>query len=105
MHPLYPSIKPYNTFQLPVGDEHVLYVEESGDIDGIPVLFIHGGPGAGCSPEDRRFFDPEKYRIILFDQRGAGRRVYRLGDQTMAPEKRALGIAASGTLAEPGGMT
>jgi proline iminopeptidase len=75
MHPLYPSIKPYNTFQLPVGDEHVLYVEESGDIDGIPVLFIHGGPGAGCSPEDRRFFDPEKYRIILFDQRGAGRSV------------------------------
>ena len=73
MHPLYPSIKPYNTFQLSVGGEHKVYVEESGDIDGIPVLFIHGGPGAGCSPEDRRFFDPEKYRIILFDQRGAGR--------------------------------
>lgn len=73
MHPLYPAIKPYTSFQLPVDTLHTLYVEESGDIDGIPVLFIHGGPGAGCSPEDRRFFDPEKYRIILFDQRGSGR--------------------------------
>ena len=58
---------------LPVSDIHTLYVEESGSPDGIPILFIHGGPGAGCSPEDRRFFDPEKYRIILFDQRGAGK--------------------------------
>lgn len=73
MHSLYPSIKPFNTFQLPVSGQHRLYVEESGDRDGIPVLFIHGGPGSGCSPEDRRFFDPEQYRIILFDQRGAGR--------------------------------
>jgi proline iminopeptidase len=73
MHPLYPHIKPYNAFNLAVDDLHTLYVEESGNLDGIPVLFIHGGPGAGCSAEDRRFFDPEKYRIILFDQRGAGR--------------------------------
>lgn len=73
MHPLYPSIKPYQTLNLPVDDTHTLYVEESGDYDGIPILFVHGGPGAGCSTEDRRFFDPEKYRIILFDQRGSGR--------------------------------
>ncbi len=72
MHPLYPSIKPYKTTSLPVDNQHTLYLEESGDIEGIPVLFIHGGPGAGCSSEDRRFFDPEKYRIILYDQRGAG---------------------------------
>ncbi len=73
MHSLYPSIKPYETTDLPVGNGHVLYVEQSGDPEGIPVLFIHGGPGAGSSAEDRRFFNPEKYRIILFDQRGAGR--------------------------------
>jgi len=58
---------------LDVGDGHALYVEESGSTDGIPVLFLHGGPGAGCSADDRRFFNPEKYRIIIFDQRGAGR--------------------------------
>lgn len=73
MHPLYPPIKPYQSAMLKVSDVHSLYVEESGSTDGIPVLFIHGGPGAGCSSDDRRFFDPEKYRIILFDQRGAGR--------------------------------
>ena len=73
MQPLYPAIKCYNQFYLPVDEQHKLYVEESGSLDGIPVLFIHGGPGAGCSPEDRRFFDPERYRIIIFDQRGAGR--------------------------------
>lgn len=73
MYPLYPPIKPYNCFHLPVGDQHALYVEESGNINGIPVLFIHGGPGAGSSDNDRRFFDPEKYRIVLYDQRGAGR--------------------------------
>ncbi len=73
MQPLYPPIKNNQQFYLPVDDIHTLYVEESGSADGIPVLFIHGGPGAGCSPEDRRFFDPERYRIIIFDQRGAGR--------------------------------
>ncbi|MBX2810109.1 MAG: prolyl aminopeptidase [Cellvibrionaceae bacterium] len=73
MHPLYPSIKPYRTLSLAVSARHTLYLEESGSPDGTPVLFVHGGPGAGCSPQDRRFFDPEKYRIILFDQRGAGR--------------------------------
>jgi proline iminopeptidase len=70
---LYPDIKPYAVHRLSVDDLHTLYIEESGTPDGIPVLFVHGGPGAGCVARDRCFFDPEKYRIILFDQRGAGR--------------------------------
>lgn len=69
---LFPDIKPYKTHRLPVQDLHVLYIEESGNPDGIPVIFVHGGPGAGCSPKARSFFDPERYRIILFDQRGCG---------------------------------
>jgi len=72
MQILYPEIKPYARHNLKVDDIHTLYLEESGDPDGIPVLFVHGGPGAGCSSHDRRFFDPERYRIILFDQRGCG---------------------------------
>lgn len=70
---LYPAIKPYATHQLAVDSVHELYVEECGSPDGIPVLFVHGGPGAGCSDKSRCYFDPEKYRIILFDQRGCGR--------------------------------
>lgn len=70
---LYPDIKPYSEHRLEVDEPHTLYIEESGNRDGIPVLFLHGGPGGGCEPFFRRFFDPEKYRIILFDQRGAGR--------------------------------
>lgn len=58
---------------LAVGDSHQLYFEESGNKDGIPVLFVHGGPGAGCAASHRQFFDPSQYRIILFDQRGCGR--------------------------------
>ncbi len=58
---------------LDVGDGHRLWWEESGAADGLPVIFLHGGPGAGCAPAYRRFFDPSHYRIILFDQRGAGR--------------------------------
>lgn len=73
MQPLYPEIKPYQRHVLPVDDLHTLYVEESGDPSGIPILFVHGGPGGGSSSNDRRFFDPEKFRIILFDQRGTGR--------------------------------
>lgn len=72
MKPLYPPIKPYAQHQLKVDPQHTLYVEESGTPDGVPILFVHGGPGAGTSPDDRRFFDPERYRIILFDQRGCG---------------------------------
>lgn len=73
MQPLYPEIKPYARHNLAVDDVHTLYIDESGSADGIPVLFVHGGPGGGCGRYDRRYFDPEKYRIILFDQRGAGR--------------------------------
>jgi proline iminopeptidase len=70
---LYPEIKPTATHALRVDNIHTLYVEESGNVDGIPVLFVHGGPGSGCDPKNRCFFDPERYRIVLFDQRGAGR--------------------------------
>jgi len=70
---LYPEIKPYADHRLAVEEPHVLYIEECGNPDGIPVIFLHGGPGGGCEPYHRRFFDPEKYRIVLFDQRGAGR--------------------------------
>ncbi len=73
MRNLYPDISPYKTHQLKVDAPHVLYLEESGNPDGIPVLFVHGGPGAGCESYHRRFFDPNLYRIILFDQRGSGR--------------------------------
>lgn len=74
MRKLYPAIEPRRSFYLDTGDGHSLYVEESGELDkGIPVVFLHGGPGAGCDVWHRRFFHPEKYRIILFDQRGAGR--------------------------------
>jgi proline iminopeptidase len=70
---LYPEILPYKTGMLPVDDIHTLYWEESGNPQGVPVLFLHGGPGAGTSPSGRRFFDPTFYRIILFDQRGSGK--------------------------------
>ncbi|MFO7786140.1 MAG: prolyl aminopeptidase [Halospina sp.] len=70
---LYPEIAPYATHHLDVGDGHSLYLEESGHPDGIPVLVVHGGPGAGSDGTARRFFDAERYRIILFDQRGSGR--------------------------------
>lgn len=73
MQALYPDIKPYQTHRLAVQSPHVLYLEESGNPEGIPVLFVHGGPGAGSSSKSRCFFDPEIYRIILFDQRGCGR--------------------------------
>jgi proline iminopeptidase len=70
---LYPPIKPYAIHQLAVDEGHSLYVEECGNPSGLPVLFLHGGPGAGASNDHRRFFDPALYHIILFDQRGAGR--------------------------------
>lgn len=73
MQPLYPEIKHNQTYQLKTDDGHDVYYEESGSMDGIPVIFLHGGPGAGCSSVHRRYFDPEKYRIILMDQRGCGR--------------------------------
>ncbi|MCB1812233.1 MAG: alpha/beta fold hydrolase, partial [Candidatus Competibacteraceae bacterium] len=72
MQSLYPSIQPYTYQHIAVSDLHTLYVEECGNPDGLPVVFLHGGPGGGCEPTHRRFFDPEWYRIILFDQRGCG---------------------------------
>lgn len=70
---LYPPIEPYETGMLPVSDLHTLYYEVSGNPEGRPVVFLHGGPGGGTSPDHRRYFDPERYRIVLFDQRGAGK--------------------------------
>jgi len=70
---LYPPIEPYSREHLPVGGGHEIYVEQSGNPEGLPVLFVHGGPGGGTSAIQRRFFNPSKFRIILFDQRGCGK--------------------------------
>lgn len=71
--PLYPPLTPHTAGMLDTGSVHRIYWECSGNPDGIPVLFVHGGPGSGTSPAQRRFFDPARYRIVLFDQRGCGR--------------------------------
>ena len=68
-----PQIEPFDTGTLKVDDRHALYYEQCGNPDGKPVVLLHGGPGGGCSPKMRCFHDPAKYRIVLFDQRGAGR--------------------------------
>ena len=73
MRTLYPEIEPYDTGILEVDARHKLYYEQCGNPEGKPVVLLHGGPGGGCSAKMRRFHDPAKYRIILFDQRGAGR--------------------------------
>jgi len=70
---LFPPLEARHTGMLPVDELHTLYWEECGNPDGIPVVYVHGGPGGGASPEKRRWFDPDSYRIILFDQRGAYR--------------------------------
>mmetsp|Transcript_35400 Transcript_35400/g.92625 ORF Transcript_35400/g.92625 Transcript_35400/m.92625 type:complete len:372 (+) Transcript_35400:47-1162(+) len=70
---LYPPIEPFVTGMLPVSDVHTIYYEISGNKNGEPVLFLHGGPGGGAGPNDRRYFDPTFYKIILIDQRGAGK--------------------------------
>lgn len=70
---LFPEILPYRTHKLTVNGGHRLYVEECGNPNGLPVVFLHGGPGSGCTSWHRRYFDPEVYRIVLFDQRGCGR--------------------------------
>ena len=72
MRQLYPQIEPFRRSTLPVSSLHTLYYEEAGNPDGKPVVFLHGGPGGGIVPLYRQFFDPEKWRIILFDQRGCG---------------------------------
>ena len=73
MQTLFPQIKPYARHDLAVDGPHVLYVDESGTPDGLPVVFVHGGPGSGCDANSRCYFDPGVYRIITFDQRGCGR--------------------------------
>lgn len=78
---LYPAIEPFHTERLTVSARHTIYFEQCGNPRGIPVLFVHGGPGAGCSTTDRQFFDPGVFRVVLVDQRGAGRST-PLGDVT-----------------------
>lgn len=73
MRDLYPEIEPFDSGMLAVDDRHTLYYEQSGNPEGKPVVLLHGGPGGGCNARMRRFHDPKKYRIVLFDQRGAGR--------------------------------
>jgi proline iminopeptidase len=73
MTQLYPAIKPFSSEMFKVSDAHSLYLEQTGSVTGIPVLYLHGGPGAGLGEDYRRFFDPQKYRIIGFDQRGCGK--------------------------------
>jgi proline iminopeptidase len=69
---LYPAVEPFDQGMLALDDVHTMYWEACGNPAGVPVLFLHGGPGGGCSIEHRRFFDPDVYRVVLFDQRGAG---------------------------------
>lgn len=73
MRTLYPEIEPVQSGPLDVGDGHQVYYEDSGSRSGLPVIFLHGGPGSGAKPHHRQFFDPERYRIVVFDQRGTGR--------------------------------
>ncbi|MEU6586717.1 prolyl aminopeptidase [Nocardia sp. NPDC046763] len=80
MRTLYPPIEPYEQGMLDVGDGQRLYYEVSGNPDGKPAVFLHGGPGGGTSPYHRQFFDPEAYRIILVDQRGCGRSTPHIAD-------------------------
>ena len=72
VHYLYPPVEPFDQRVLDVGDGHSIYVEQSGNPSGLPVVVVHGGPGGGSSPAMRRYFDPNVYRVILFDQRGCG---------------------------------
>ena len=80
MREFYPEIDAYSTELLDVGDGQLVYVEQSGNPEGKPVVFIHGGPGGGTSPECRRFFDPAVYRIVVFDQRGCGQSKPHIAD-------------------------
>jgi proline iminopeptidase len=73
LYNLYPELEPFNKGSLNVGQMHQIYFEECGNPVGMPIVFLHGGPGSGCNPTQRRFFDPVFYRIVLFDQRGCGR--------------------------------
>ncbi|MGF1575745.1 MAG: prolyl aminopeptidase, partial [Cyanophyceae cyanobacterium] len=72
MRNLHPPIEPFQSGELAVSDLHTLYYEQVGNPEGKPVVFLHGGPGGGCNATYRRYFDPQKWRVILFDQRGCG---------------------------------
>lgn len=72
-HSLYPEVESFATHYFDVGDGHTLYVEEAGTETGIPALFLHGGPGGGIAASNRRFFDPDRYRVVFVDQRGSGK--------------------------------
>lgn len=80
MPEMFPPIDPYTSGMLNVGDGHEIYWEASGNPDGKPVVYLHGGPGSGCSANQRRFFDPNVYNAVLFDQRGCGRSLPLVGD-------------------------
>jgi proline iminopeptidase len=84
MRTLYPPIQPYDSGLLDVGDGHRIYWETSGNPDGKPVVFLHGGPGAGCNNDHRRQFAPEAYRIVLFDQRNCGRSIPGAGNPAVS---------------------
>lgn len=73
LNEFFPSIQPFTTEFLKVSDIHTIHIEQSGNPNGRPILFLHGGPGGGISPDHRRYFDPDHYRVILFDQRGSGK--------------------------------
>ena len=77
----YPPIEPYESGMLDVGDGHSIYFERSGKPGGKPAVFLHGGPGGGLSPNHRRLFDPERYDLMLFDQRGCGRSTPHAGSK------------------------
>jgi proline iminopeptidase len=78
--PGYPDIEPYETGLLDTGDGNLVYWETCGNPDGVPALIVHGGPGSGCTAGNRRSFDPEKFRIIIFDQRNCGRSLPHASD-------------------------
>ena len=81
---LYPHIEPYDSGMLDVGDGQRVYWEQCGNPVGKPAVVLHGGPGSGCTPGWRRYFDPEAYRVVLFDQRGCGRSTPHLSDASVS---------------------
>jgi len=78
--PKYPDIEPYDTGLLDTGDGNLVYWETCGNPEGVPALIVHGGPGSGCTARSRRSFDPERFRIIIFDQRNCGRSLPHASD-------------------------